>query len=442
MHFHLTSFFAEKRLTERITREFVGLLLEKLFRTGVGFFVLSSVARHLGSDNFGELNFGLALGAMGAGVATVGTDALIVRESVRHPRGVPEILGTVAILRTIAGLMISLGLILFFWISGIVAGNLMVMVLLVATTFAAVTTIPTVWFQSQSLSRVPAWAAFCVFLVASVWRLYLVETKAPLVAFAWVAFVELCLVGLATGWLLQRRGVGISTWRGSRQLAVRLLREAWPLWVAGIAVIAYMRVDQIVLRILAGPKETGIYSAALRISEQGYLIPMTLAAPMLSALSAYSRDTTLQTQLLRRYFSASVVAAYFFALAVWLTAPSIFRIFFGSEYSESIRVIQIHVLGAPFVFLGVARSQVLVTLGMMQFAMWSTVVGATVNLVLNLLLTTKFGAVGAAWSSVGAQIVAAWISTWVYAPTRQLAREQTAALLFPWVTFRTRTHEN
>lgn len=439
MRFQISNFFGETHLTQRITREFVGLLLEKVLRFGVGFFVLSSVARHLGSDDFGELSFGLALGSIGAGVATVGTDALIVRESVRNPTGVPEILGTVTALRASVALLLCLGLILIFWISGVASDKMLVLTLLVATTFGAVTAVPTIWFQSQSLSRLASWAAFGVFLVASIWRLYLVEQNAPLLAFAWVVLVELCAVGFVTGLMLRGYGVGADTWRTSRQVTISLLRESWPLWISGISVIIYMRIDQIVLRILAGTHEMGLYSAALRISEQGYLIPMTLAAPMLTALAARDRDDAPQAQLMRRYFSVSVMAAYVFALAIWLAAPSIYRIFFGVEYHESIRVIQIHVLGAPFVFLGVARTQILITLGMMRFAMWSTIAGAVINLGLNLILASRFGAVGAAWSSVGAQVVAAWLSSWAYRPTRQLARAQTAALFIPWSAFLARS---
>lgn len=440
MRFQISNFFGETSLTERITREFVGLLLEKILRFGVGFFVLSSVARHLGSDDFGELSFGLALGSIGAGVATVGTDALIVRESVRDPTRTPEVLGTVTVLRTFVAFFLNIGLVSILWASGAASDKMLVLTLLIATTFSAVTTVPTVWFQSQSLSRLPSWAAFGVFLVASVWRLYLVENNAPLLSFAWVVLIELSAVGFITGWMLTGHGVGIGTWSASKQMTVRLLHECWPLWISGIAVILYMRVDQVVLRMLAGTKELGIYSAALRISEQSFLMPMTLATPMLTALMARDRDMKTQTELMRRYFSVSVIAAYVFVLAVWLAAPSIYSIFFGGEYHESGRVIQIHVLGAPFVFLGVARTQVLVTLGMMRFAMWSTIVGAVTNFGLNLLLAARYGAVGAAWSSVGAQVAAAWLSSWMYRPTRQLAREQTTALLLPWSAFLSRTH--
>ncbi|MBP7141291.1 MAG: flippase [Opitutaceae bacterium] len=441
MRFQVSKFFGETSLTERITREFIGLLFERILRLGVGFYVLSSVARYLGSDKFGELSFGLALGSIGAGVATVGTDALIVRESVRQPTGVPAILGTVTALRTLVAIVLSFGLVLILWASGVDSHKILVMMVLFSTTFSAVTAVPTVWFQSQSLGRLPSWASFGVFVVASILRLYLVETKAPLLAFAWVVLVELSAVGIVTGWMLEGYRVGVGTWRTSKQVLVAVLRESWPLWISGIAIVVYMRIDQIILRILAGSKEIGIYSAALRISEQGYLLPMTLSTPLLTALVACERDTTPQTQLMRRYFSVSVVAAYAYILAIWIAAPPLYQIFFGPEYHESIKVIKIHVLGAPFVFIGVARTQVLITWGMMRFAMWSTIVGAVVNLSLNLFLAARFGAMGAAWSSVGAQVVAAWLSSWVYRPTRQLAREQTAALLMPWSAFLSRTHQ-
>jgi len=210
------------------------------------------------------------------------------------------------------------------------------------------------------------------------------------------------------------------------------------LWVAGMAVITYIRVDQIVLRLLAGAVETGIYSAALRISEQGYLIPMTLAAPMLSALATFEVNSNQYAALVRRYFSVSVVAAYVFGVAIFVNASWIYEMLFGPEYHESARVLKIHVLSLPFVFLGVARTQVLIAEGMTRFAMWSTALGAIANFTLVLILAPKLGAAGAAWSSVAAQVVAAWLSSWIYAPARRIARDQTVALFFPWAAFVTR----
>ncbi len=42
------------------------------------------VANHLGADRFGELNYGMTMGLIGAGLAQLGLDSLVTRQIARH----------------------------------------------------------------------------------------------------------------------------------------------------------------------------------------------------------------------------------------------------------------------------------------------------------------------------------------------------------------------
>ena len=61
------------------------LALERVARLGVGLLVSSLLARHLGAERFGQMNLGLALGAIGMSVASLGLDVVLVRELARRP---------------------------------------------------------------------------------------------------------------------------------------------------------------------------------------------------------------------------------------------------------------------------------------------------------------------------------------------------------------------
>ena len=66
-----------------------------------------------------------------------------------------------------------------------------------------------------------------------------------------------------------------------------LLVESWPLLLSGISIMVYMKIDQIMLGQILGDESVGIYSAALRISEIWYFIPMISSLPMMDCCIWY-----------------------------------------------------------------------------------------------------------------------------------------------------------
>src|SRR3546814_6946991 len=65
-------------------------------------------------------------------------------------------------------------------------------------------------------------------------------------------------------------------WSISLPLARRLLGQSWPLLLSGFAVMTYMRIDQIMLATMLDDHAVGVFSAALRVAEVWYFIPMAI----------------------------------------------------------------------------------------------------------------------------------------------------------------------
>lgn len=435
MAFNLKKWLGSDGMSQRVIRDFLGLLAERGGRFVVGFVVTGMVARHLGTNLFGELSYGLAIGMIGAGVAQLGLDSLVMRNIARDPDGAGENLITAVVLRAVAGVVVCGGLVAVVAVSSASDVNSGVLMVLGLTALSSVTSVPSLWFQAKALGRWPAWAGFGIFLLSAGVRVILVWANVGVIGFAWVAIGEMIATGGLTAWMVWKHSISGLKWNFSAAVAKLLLRESWPLWVSGLATTVYMRADQIILNALAGKEQVGLLAAALRLSEQGYLVPMVLAPPMLGVLSARTTASGDRAFLMQRYFSVSVLIAYGFGACVWIVSPWVYGNLFGHAFVEASAVARVQVLGAPFVFLGVARSQALVVEGLVRFSMWATLAGATVNVVANILFAARFGAIGAAWSGVVSQMAAAWLSTWCYPATRALAWAQTKALLSPWTAF-------
>ena len=82
----------------------------------------------------------------------------------------------------------------------------------------------------------------------------------------------------------KQQGYLIRLWQWSRSLAQDLLRESLPLILSGLTIMIYMRIDRIMLGQIIGDKAVGVYSAATRISEIWYFIPMTVSSSVMPSI--------------------------------------------------------------------------------------------------------------------------------------------------------------
>jgi PST family polysaccharide transporter len=273
--------------------------------------------------------------------------------------------------------------------------------------------------------------------VSSVVRMALVAVDASLAAFAWVIIAELVLC--AAGYLLVARGLGlrfpVKALGGAATR--RLLAESWPLMFANLAVIVYLRIDEVMLRHLAGPEAVGIYAAAVKISELWYFVPMALASSVLPALlRARDQDAGVYAARQQQYYDLSAGVAYALSVPTALAAPWIVRLAYGPAFADAGPILAVHIWASVFVFLGVARGQWLVNESLQKFYLAATVAGAAVNVLLNLILIPRWAGLGAAYATVVSYAMAAWLSSFFHPAIRATAAWQTRALLLPLTGWR------
>jgi O-antigen/teichoic acid export membrane protein len=217
----------------------------------------------------------------------------------------------------------------------------------------------------------------------------------------------------------------------------RLLRQAWPLMFTSLAIIVYMKIDEVMLRHLAGPAAVGIYAAAAKLSEVWYFLPTALGSSLLPALlRARAADAAGYEQRLQQYYDLSAAAAYALSIPVALAAPWIVRLAYGAEFAAAGPILAVHIWSSIFVFLGVARGQWLVNEGLQKFYLGATAAGAVANILLNLVFIPRWGGLGAAIATVVSYALAAWLASYFHPEVRATAAMQTRALLIPFLGWR------
>lgn len=406
------------------------LVSEKVARlvlnVGVGFWV----ARYLGPERFGELAYAIAAVGLFSLGAELGLDAVVRRELIRRPEDTARLLAAAAGLRLLGGVAMYAIVVGGGALAGAAAPAPALRVVIGLTLFQPALWVADLAFQARLASRFSVAAQLAALSAGAALRVALIVTHAPLVGFAWALAAETLVAGAALAGLARREGLRWSLadfrWVDAR----RLLAEAWPLLGSGLAVIIYMRIDALMLRPLAGEREVGIYAAATRFTEVWYFLPVAMASSLLPALlRARERSAEDYARRLQRSYDLYAGVAFALAAPVALAAPWLVRLAYGAAYAAAGPVCAVHVWSSVFVFLGVARSQFLVNEGHTRFYLAATLAGLAVNVVLNRVLIPAHGAWGAAIATLAGQAVAAWVSSFCFAPVRATAWMQTRALL-------------
>ncbi len=396
------------------------LFADRILRMGVGLFVGVWVARYLGVQQFGVFNYATAFVALFSTLSTLGLDAIVVRSIVREPEKRSQILGTAFWLKLFGGVTA-----LVLAVSSIIVVRhddqltiSLVAILSSVGIFQAFDTID-LWFQSQVQSKYTVIAKNTAFVITALVKVILISIHAPLIAFAWAGLGEVSLgaIGLIISYRV--RGYSPWLWPWNLPLAKNLLKESWPLILSGVTIMIYMRIDQIMLGQMVGDKAVGLYSAATRISEVWYFIPMAMASSVSPAIYAAKEvSESLYYRRIEQFLRLLSLLSVVVAVPMSFLSGTIITILFGKSYEESASILSIHIWASLFVFMGVGTSSWFIAEGLTQFALRRTIIGAITNVFLNIFLIPTYGGVGAAIATVISQAFASFLSNATHPKTR------------------------
>lgn len=408
------------------------LFADRILRMGVGVLLSAWIARYLGTASFGALSYAMAFVALFGSFATLGLDGIVVRDLVRG-LDLGATLGTAFALRltgSLVALACATATILVVRPGDPLEARLVV-ILAAATLFQSVDVVD-FWFQSRVASRYAVIAKNGAFLVVAVVRAALVILRAPLVAFAWAAFLEAAVgaIGLAVVYRYNADRDRLP-WRVSAARSRELLVASWPLIVSGMAITIYMRIDVIMLGSMIGDGGAGTYAAATRLSEIWYFVPTAITSSLApSIVEAKAAGGALYYQRLSRLFAWMTGLAIAVALPMTLLSGPLTRLLYGDAYAAAGPVLAVHVWAGVFVALGVAQGLWDINEGLLNLGLYRTIAGAVTNVALNVVLIPRYGAMGAAIATVVSYGLSACLLNVVSARTRPIFQLQLDALRF------------
>ena len=416
----LQGYIAQHPQFSKILENIGWLFFDKILRMGLGLLIGVWIARYLGPEQFGSLSFAIAFTWLFGAISTLGLPEIVVRDLVRKPDTKLETLGTAAALLFLGGVLTyCLILITIFWIRPEDQLAKILVAILGSTMLFKASEIAVYWFESQVISKYTVWVQNGSFLIFAGIKVLLILNSTPLIAFAWITLGEALIAAIMLSIMLGIHGPRLRQLCVSLARAKILLKDSWPLLLSSIAVVVYMKIDQIMLGQMVGDEAVGIYSAAVRISEVWYFIPTMIVASVFPAiLKARNSSEEQYYKKLQHLFDLMLWLSIGIALPMTFLSESVIKILFGETYLDASSILSIHIWASVFVFLGVASSKWFIAENRQILSFQRTTIGALANVILNFLFIPQFQAVGAATATIISYAIATIISDLFQAETR------------------------
>jgi O-antigen/teichoic acid export membrane protein len=240
----------------------------------------------------------------------------------------------------------------------------------------------------------------------------------------WVMAVSTLAVAVEAALL---RGTIGPTAGSRRPLATHrrhLLAASWPLAVAALAGVAYNRIDQILLAIFRGRSEVGTYAVAVNLATLlGVISSIVFATTLPGVIEAYRARVqapvgrVVEDMALLMFLPGGLGIAVLAGQGGGLT-----RLIFGRAYLHEHALVAILAFAEIWVFAGTAIMAVLIAVDRRRALLAGTTAALVVDIILNLLLISQYGATAAAWASFVSYAVAAFVAGALVSEARHVAK--------------------
>ena len=399
------------------------LFAERILRMILGLFVGIWVARYLGPERFGLFSYAQAFVGLFSAIATLGLNGIVIRELVKYPEKEKELLGTAFVLKVFgAVLTLVLLYISINFTSNNSYTNSFIFIIASAVIFQSFNIID-FHFQAKVMSKYIVYTNSFSLLLSSLLKIILILNNASLISFAWVVLFDSIVLSLGYLYWYFRVEENFFLFQVvfSFELAKSLLKDSWPLILSGIVIAIYMKTDQIMIKEMLGNEAVGQYSAAVRLSEAWYFIPMIISSSLFPAiLNAKKKSEELYYERLQKLYDLMVIIALSIAFPMTFLSDGLINLLYGNAYQEASSILMIHIWTGVFVFLGVASGKWFVIENLQKYSFYRTLAGAIVNICLNFILIPKYNIYGAAIATLVAQATASFLLDFFNKQTKKM----------------------
>ena len=407
------------------------MLAEQFLRIISGLFVGAWVARYLGPEQVGLFSYVLAITAIFGVIAKLGLNDIIVRELVNFPEKCCIYLGTAFWLKVMGAfivLVLMAAILPFTSNEGQI--KLYIFIITAGLLFQSFEVVE-FYFRSQVMAKIVSICKVSQLAIISLVKIYLVLAGAELISFVVLVVLEALCLSICYFFAYKTQKKSAFYKHFDFVIALKLLKESWPMIMSGITIGIYMKIDQVMIKAILSNYDVGIYSVAVRLSEVWIFLTIVITSSLAPSII---RAKQFSNQIYEKRIIILIRVLFYSALAISLTtmilSDRLVNLLYGKEFTDSGNVLRVYVFSILFVFLNNGSLQWFINEKKQKYAFYKLSIGAALNVGLNIYLIPLYGVLGSAYATLISYLMATYLLNIFQRQTLRIFKIQTESIFF------------
>lgn len=389
--------------SNKVVKNASWIIICSIFQAILSFIIGTLTARYLGPSNYGLINYASSIVTFFIPIVKLGFTATLVQEIINNPEKEGKILGTAI---TVSFIFSIIGIIFIAFIIYALNGNTITLTVCIlyslSLIFQAFELIQ-YWFQAKLLSKYTSIVALISYIVVSAYKFFLLYTNKDIKWFAISNAFDYFLI--AGSLLIIYKIISKQKLSFSFQTAKELLSRSKYYIISGIMVTIFSVTDKIMITLMIGEEYNGYYSAAVAcagITSVFFSAVITSVRPMIFQYK--KEDNKLYEESISKLYSVIIYVALLQSIMFLIFSSIIVKILYGDDYTSAVSILRIITWYTAFSYMGSVRN-IWILAEKKHSVIWKiNLIGAILNIVLNLILIPILKANGAALASVITQL--------------------------------------
>jgi len=190
------------------------------------------------------------------------------------------------------------------------------------------------------------------------------------------------------------------------EILKRILIYSVPMGLSVFFVIIYDRIDVLLIQKIVSTEAVSYYAVAYSLYKIPSIFTPIVLTPLFSDLSSeFEISGSIYLSKIKNLSLLLLAFAVFSIIIIYFLADVIIRITYGENYLTSSNLLIMLVLALPFLFLNNLTGTTLNSIKKERFVFYSTIIGAIINILLNIILLNSVGLKGAVLTTIVSELL-------------------------------------
>ena len=390
-------------------------------------------ARYLGPSNYGTLQYTAAYISFFINIAALGMEGVIIKEMIAHPNEEGMYLGSAIVFRLIAGLLSSVAIVLLIVLLNPGDTLKLVLVLIQTTQFIFRScNILDAWFQRRLQSKYVSMGKMAASIVVSGYKIFLLVTSQELVWFAFsYALTDFVLAAVLIYFYKREGGQKL------KYIFIKgkeLLQGSYHFVLADIMSAIYGYSDRIMIGKMMTDADVGFYTIAAGVSTMWLFVPSAIIKSFRPTIMEFKEkgNEVLYKRRLEQLISTVFWLSAGVALVLTVLGKIAIQIMYGDAYLPATAPLVVLVWSTVFAVTSMSRQIWILSEDKNKYVKHFSFIGATLNVVLNLIMIPNWGIWGAAIATLVTEFLICVIAPFFFRQTNELGRIVLRAITCKW----------